>query len=153
MQASAATHTELPTLGKICRRQTISRLRCHVSRRLRLVTGTTKEEQIQESYVMGVRGKQVTCINFWALYRRMPLGDPARFMLVMTDTDSLLATDSSFPTGRFLSVTKRVTRTEVFTLMLEALQRETRSSRRCSGKPVTRLQYRHLGLRKKRCRF
>ena len=33
--------------------------------------------------------------------------------------------------------------------MLEALQRETRSSRRCSGKLVTRLQYRHLGRNKK----
>ena len=33
--------------------------------------------------------------------------------------------------------------------MLEALQRQTRSSRRCSGKLVTRLQYRHLGRNKK----
>ena len=57
-----------------------------------MVPGTTKEEQIQESYVMGVRGKQVTCINFWALYRRMPLGDPALFILVVTQTDSLLVT-------------------------------------------------------------
>ena len=79
-------------------------------------------------------------MNFWALYRRMPLGDPA----LLTQKDSLLVTNSSFETGRFLSVTKRVACIKVFTLMLDALQRETRSSRRCSGKPMTRPQYRHV---------
>ena len=45
VQASAATHSELPTLGKICRRQTLSRLRRHVSSRFRLVPGTTEDKK------------------------------------------------------------------------------------------------------------
>ena len=70
------------------------------------------------------------------------------FMLVVKQKDSLLATQSSFETGKFVSDTKRVTRAKAFMLMLDALQRQTRSSRRCSGKPVTRLRYRHLGQKK-----
>ena len=50
----------------------------------------------------------------------MQLGDPA----LLTQKDSLLVMNSSFETGRFLSMTKRVTRTKVFMLMLEALQRK-----------------------------
>ena len=50
----------------------------------------------------------------------MQLGDPA----LLTQKDSLLVMNSSFETGRLLSMTKRVTHTKVFTLMLEALQRK-----------------------------
>ena len=46
MQASASTHTEVPNARQICRRQTISRLRCYDSSRLRLVHGTAEEEEI-----------------------------------------------------------------------------------------------------------
>ena len=44
MQASAGTHTNVPTAHQIRRRQRLSRLRRYVSSRLRMVTGTTEEK-------------------------------------------------------------------------------------------------------------
>ena len=43
VQASAGTYTDMPTPQYLCLRQTISKQRCYVLRRLRFVHGTTKK--------------------------------------------------------------------------------------------------------------
>ena len=64
MQASESTHTEVPNARQICRRQSIPRLRRYDSSRLRLVHGTTKEEEIVARYVTSA----VPYMDAWSVY-------------------------------------------------------------------------------------